>query len=82
MTKDKVVQYIREEYSPLVHDGVTWVWGYATAAVEMARIYVEMPVEMPGTAHVLMTVAIWLRGEAAVQSKWGVPCARVSEYAS
>ena len=39
--------------------------GYAAAAAEMACVYVEMFAEIPGTANALLTVAIWLRGEAA-----------------
>ena len=55
--------------------------GYAAAAAEMACVYVEMFAEIPGTANALLTVAIWLRGEAAVHFKWGTPCARVREFA-
>ena len=56
MVKDDVVDHFRWG-SVLEKDGVTWVWGYAAAAVEMARVYVEIFAEIPGTADALLTVA-------------------------
>ena len=79
VTKDKVVEHFRGPYSPLEKDGVKWAWGYAAATVEMARVYVEMFAEMLGTANALLTVANWLRGEAAVITKWRAPCTCVRE---
>ena len=40
VVKVKVVRHFMGPYSPLEKDGVKWVWGYAAAAVEMARIFV------------------------------------------